>query len=114
MRTSIVAVLYLIWPSLCSQTFSAFACRRVCEMDKDSFLQASIDEPCFRDRHLLYIGLVAVPMMVGYVLGLPAAAFIAVRKLQRRAIRKGKSRWKLKGHKTWGAFYSSFKGYTWW
>ena len=112
-HTSIVAVLYLIWPSLCSQTFSAFACRSVCDLDT-SFLRASIDEPCFQGRHVWYVILVALPMMLGYILGFPLVAYLAIRKLQQRALRKNVDRSTLKGHQTWGAFYSSFRPETWW
>jgi hypothetical protein len=83
LHTSTVAVLYLIWPSLCSQTFGAFACKSVC--DNGSFLRAAIDEPCWELRHWMYVGFIGIPMMIVYIFGLPLAAYIATRKLQLRA-----------------------------
>ena len=112
LHTSTVCVLYLIWPSLCSQTFSAFACRKVC--GGDMFLRADIDEPCWQDRHLMYVLLVGTPMMLVHVLGLPVAAFIAIRKLQNRALKRETSTIFLKGHQTWGIFYSAFRSEVWW
>jgi len=53
-------------------------------------------------------------MMLGYILGFPLVAYLAIRKLQQRALRKGVDRSALKGHQTWGAFYSSFRPETWW
>jgi hypothetical protein len=53
-------------------------------------------------------------MMLGYILGFPLVGYLAIRKLQQRALRKNVQRSTLKGHKTWGAFYSSFRPETWW
>merc|ERR1711865_1005015 len=53
-------------------------------------------------------------MMIMYIFGLPLAAFLATRKLQLRAKRKKKQTNTMKGHHTWGAFYSSFREETWW
>jgi hypothetical protein len=113
LNTSVVAVLYLIWPSLCSQTFSAFACQHVCELP-GSFLRVDINEKCFEGRHLIFALAVAAPMLLGYVLGLPLVALVATRRLQRRAVERKLERIKLKGHQTWGQFYSSFRAETWW
>ena len=113
LNTSMVAVLYLIWPSLCSQTFSAFACQHVCELP-GSFLRADINEKCFEGRHLVFALAVAAPMLFGYVLGLPLVALVATRRLQQRAAKRQLARTSLKGHQTWGQFYSSFRAETWW
>jgi hypothetical protein len=111
-RSSIVAVLNLIWPSLLAQTFKVFSCRNVC--GNGLFLRADIDEHCFKDRHLLYVVLVGVPMMLGYVFGFPLAALVATRKLQLRSARKEKKVSDSKGFKTWGAFFSMYKQKVWW
>ena len=86
LHTSTVAVLYLIWPSLCSQTFGAFACKTVC--DGGSFLRVAIDEPCWKYRHWMHVGFIGIPMMMIYIFGLPLAAYLATRKLQLRAKRR--------------------------
>merc|ERR1712166_312627 len=49
-----------------------------------------------------------------YIFGLPLAAYLATRKLQLRAKRKNIEPSLMKGHQTWGAFYSSFREETWW
>jgi len=137
-KTSCVALLYLLWPSLCSQTFQLFACRSVCD-DNLSYLRADLDEVCWEGRHLNYSLAVGLPMLFGYVIGLPLLAFLRVRKLKarldyRRDIRrrtfgydddetkdKGKGKEKEEGfdvfpddHKIYGAFYSAFRDDTWW
>ena len=37
-RTSCVAILYLIWPSLCTQTFTVFACKSICGENDNSYV----------------------------------------------------------------------------
>ena len=53
-------------------------------------------------------------MMLGYVLGFPLTAFFATHKLYRRAAEQKVAVSTLKGHQTWGLFYSSFRADVWW
>ena len=87
-RVSTVSLLYLLWPSLCTQTFSMFACRSICD-DTDpengaiiTYLKADLEERCMTGRHAAMIGAVAVPMLLVYVISLPLAAFGIVRRLR--------------------------------
>ena len=80
-KASCVALLYLVWPSLCSQTFSLFACRSVCE-EETSFLRADLDESCWTGRHLTYALGLGLPMLFLYVVGLPLAAYLRVWRLR--------------------------------
>ena len=82
-KTSCVALLYLLWPSLCSQAFSLFACRSVCQ-DDHSFLRADLDEVCWSGRHLHYALAVGFPMLLFYVIGFPLAAFLKIRGMQHK------------------------------
>ena len=70
---SCVALLNLIWPSLCSQTFSIFACTSICQ-DEQTYLLADLNVPCGGARHTMFVGVVGVPMLLLYVIGLPAIA----------------------------------------
>ena len=123
-KASCVALLYLLWPSLCSQTFSLFACRSVCE-DDTSFLRADLDEVCWEGRHLHYSLAVGLPMLFGYVMGLPVVAFLHVRKMHqthqqattRRRMFGDVEKMNILGgpdHKIYGMFYSAFKEDKWW
>ena len=87
-RVSTVSLLYLLWPSLCSQTFSLFACRSVCDdVDPESgatimYLKADLEERCLMGRHAAMIGAVAMPMLLVYVIGLPLVALVIVRRFR--------------------------------
>jgi hypothetical protein len=114
MFASIVALLYLVWPGLCSVTFSLFACRSFCGDVATLRLRADLDEVCFQGRHAVYIYAVGVPMLLLYVFGLPVGALLMVRRMRRRAERRNQAVHQCKGHATWGLFYSAFRDDTWW
>ena len=61
-----------------------FACRSVCQ-ENALFLRADLDEVCWKDRHLHYALGVGLPMLLVYVVGLPLAAWLRVRVMQRNA-----------------------------
>jgi hypothetical protein len=111
---SMVALLYLIWPNLCSTTFGLFACRNLCGETTRTRLRADLSEFCFQGRHAAYAFGVGLPMLLIYVLGLPVGALFMVRRLRRRAERNDKRVDECKGHSTWGLFYSAFRDDTWW
>ena len=49
------------------------ACRRV---EAWQYLSADLEEPCWRDRHLVYVLVLALPQVVLYVFGLPLLALL--------------------------------------
>ena len=53
-------------------------------------------------------------MFLLYVVGLPVMALVGVTAVHKRAVVQKKHVMKLKGHKTWGMFYSSFRQDAWW
>ncbi len=111
MRASVVALLYLVWPGLCSEVFALFACRDVCGASR---LRADLDELCFVGRHAAFAYGLGVPMLLLYIVGLPLAALVMVTRLHNRAARLRKAVALLKGHKTFGLFYSAFRPEAWW
>ena len=82
-KSSCIALLYLLWPSLSSTTFSLFACRSVCD-EANLFLRADLSETCWKDRHLHYALGVGLPMLLLYTVGLPVAAYLRVRKMHKK------------------------------
>ena len=111
---TVVALLYLIWPSLCSVVFSLFACRSFCGDKSAPRLRADIGEFCFRGRHASFAFGLGVPMLLLYVLGLPVIGLFMVSRLRWRAVQKNMHVQRCKGHKTWGVLYSVFDDNTWW
>ena len=120
-KTSCVALLYLIWPSLCSQTFSLFACRSICG-ENTSYLRADLDEVCWEGRHLHYALGLGFPMLVFYVMGLPVLAYLRVGAMQRSLNERQKNSGNYtegldlfkEEHNMYGLFYSAFRKETWW
>ena len=121
-KASCVALLYLLWPSLCSQTFSLFACRAVCD-DDVTYLRADLDEVCWKHRHLYYSLGLGLPMLLFYVIGLPIVAYVRVRSMNRKLMTRrrrtiGNVNESLAvfhdDHHIYGMFYSAFRKETWW
>jgi hypothetical protein len=106
MKATVVALLFLMWPGLCSETFAMFSCRDVCE---STLLRVDLDEQCWVGRHAGFAYFLGIPMLVVYVVGLPVAAMVNVWRVQKRAANRGAKIEKLKGHLTFGLFYSACK-----
>jgi len=106
-KTSCVALLYLVWPSLCSQTFSLFACRSICD-DTTTFLRADLDISCWEGVHAHYAWGLGVPMLFLYVIGLPLAALLRVRSMHQTEVMDPEE------EKIYGMFYTAFRKETWW
>ena len=83
-----VAVLYLLYPTLCASAFSLFSCRTVCD-DHSLFLRADLDEKCYvsGERHQMMAFGLGLPMLLLYVVGMPMMAYVFVWRLRRRAVR---------------------------
>ena len=77
-KTSIIAILYLVWPMICSETFSLFSCRYVCE---NMHFNNDLNIQCWQGIHLFYVLLLGIPVIVLWILGLPLIALIHIIKL---------------------------------
>ena len=110
-KMSCVALLYVLWPSLCTVTFSMFACRSVCD-DEVDFLRADLDEPCWLGRHQMYAYGLGLPMLLLYVVGMPLAAFLRLYCLKKKFTSLKTITPKLS--RIYGLLFSAFKDSTWW
>ena len=113
MKASVVILLYLLWPGLSSETFAMFACQDVCD---ESRLRVDINELCFVEggRHLGFAFGLGLPMLLFYVIGLPLLAWFMVMRVQRRSKEQGRELHTMKGHYTFGLFYSAYHPDVWW
>ena len=118
-RASSVALIYLVWPTLCSQAFQMFSCRVVCG---ELYLRADLHEPCFAGRHFLYAVILGIPLLIFYVAGLPCLMLLQVyrmRQLARQSISSDRTRTRLMrlselpDHAIYGRFYSPFLDQYW-
>jgi hypothetical protein len=105
-KATVVALLFLIWPGLCSETFAMFSCRYVCKL---KLMRVDLDESCWVGRHAAFAYYLGIPMLVFYVIGLPTAALIGVWRVHKRAADRGAAIEKSKGHLVFGLFYSACK-----
>ena len=111
MKATVVALLFLMWPGLCSKTFAMFSCREVCG---DTLLRVDLDEPCWDGRHGSFAWFLGVPMLIVYVVGLPTLALVGVWRVHKRAADRGAAIETLEGHLTFGLFYSAYDPKVWW
>jgi hypothetical protein len=130
---SCVSLLVLVWPTLCTETFSMFACTRLCN-DNAVYLRADMSETCWQGRHLNFVLTVGAPMATLYVFGLPLAALLRVSKIHskgmrskvRKILRQTKSLPMMKENVfearlrldfdrcVYGMFYSNYHDSVWW
>ena len=74
---SVVVALYLMYPTTTLQVFSMVSCKHVGTSSESSiymnnlWLSADLNEPCFKQRHILYFLFLVIPQFVMYVVGLP-------------------------------------------
>jgi hypothetical protein len=89
---TVVIILFLIHPNLTEQTFKLFACMQIGDRDSDWYLLADLGVQCWESEHNTWVALVGVPMMIAYVVGIPALGFFLLHKNRHRfdhhAVRK--------------------------
>ena len=111
-KCCIVATLYLLYPTLCSKTFSIFACKTICpdSSDLQEFLSSDLEEPCGVGRHLLYTWFLGVPMFIVYVFGFPAFGLISVWSIRQKALHSKRHSMHLivEPFKVYGMLFSMF------
>ena len=88
-QSSIVGLLYLIWPTLCSSTFTLFSCRTICG---NTLFRVDLTETCWVGRHGSYAFALGVPMLILYILGFPLASMIIIKRLQESVKQQQKAR----------------------
>ena len=100
---TICTVMYLLFPTLCTQAFQMFHCRKVAN---EFYLAADMEEVCYKERHSQWMFL-GVAQLVLYVIGLPVLVLIFLRRNKYMDGGDG-----LKKHATlvrYGLFYGAYK-----
>ena len=85
---SAVLMTFLAYPMLTRSIFSMFKCPRI--GDK-TFLVADLQEACFEGRHLHYFLGLTLPQILLYIIGLPVAALVLLRRNKERIINQDMS-----------------------
>ena len=89
-----------------------FACRTVCD-DKHSYFLADLNEQCWVGRHAAWTFALGLPMLIGYVVMLPAVAWWRIHRLHTVALLRKVKPYELPEHKHWGMLYSCFAPEIW-
>ena len=69
---TVTTVLYLLYPTLCKNTFGLFDCKII---GVQAYLNIDLEEKCYQGRHQTMIVLLGVGQLIVYVIGLPLVAF---------------------------------------
>ena len=78
---TVCVLVYLFYPTLCKQAFALFTCYNV---NGTPYLLADLAEECSVGRHSLYVGLVGIPQLIVFVVGLPLAGLYFLHRNRRR------------------------------
>jgi len=99
---TICTVIYLLFPTLCTQAFEMFHCRKVAGV---LYLAADMEEVCYKGRHLQWMFL-GIAQLLLYVIGLPILVLLFLRRNKHMEVGG------LKKHATnvrYGLFYGAYK-----
>merc|ERR1712166_535852 len=75
---TIVALCYLLYPTLCNATFALVGCRYIGKYY--AYIQMDMQIKCYDDRHYVIIGSIFAPALIAYVIGIPVMFFVLLRK----------------------------------
>jgi hypothetical protein len=96
---TVTTVLYLLYPTLCKNTFGLFDCKRI---GMQAYLKIDLEEKCYQGRHQTMMILLGVGQLIVYVIGLPLIVLLFLRR----------NRESLDTHVSqarYGLFYGSYK-----
>jgi NADH:ubiquinone oxidoreductase subunit 5 (subunit L)/multisubunit Na+/H+ antiporter MnhA subunit len=74
---TVTTVLYLLYPTLCKNTFGLFDCKII---GAESYLKIDLEEHCYQGRHQTMMVLLGVGQLVVYVIGLPLVVLVFLRR----------------------------------
>jgi len=69
--TAFIIAIFMIHPSIVQMTFALLNCKQLGALDEDQYLIADMTAQCYDRTHMVFIAVVAAPMMVFYVFGAP-------------------------------------------
>ena len=101
---TIVCILFLLYPTIVSQSLAALACEPVGD---ETFLSADLEEPCFIGRHWDFVVGVAVPQIIAYTVGLPIVATLILFR-NRKTLDDNRIAFR------YGLLYNGYQSSMWW
>jgi len=77
--TTLNVILFFLHPNLSRQFFLMLSCKDIGDASKTRYVLGDMSVECFGSEHMTYLLLVALPMGVLWVLGIPLIAFLYLR-----------------------------------
>jgi len=74
---TVTTVLYLLYPTLCKNTFGLFDCKII---GAQAYFKIDLEEKCYQGRHQTMMLLLGVGQLVVYVIGLPLVVLLFLRR----------------------------------
>ncbi len=108
-QASMVVGLFLVHPNIMEQTFTIMSCTVIGILPDDQYLTSSLDLQCWTGIHQRIFMVLAVPMLIVWVLGLPGAALWFMRKNYERLHTK-----KFKDEINMTFLYNGYRLQTYW
>jgi len=96
---TVTTVLYLLYPTLCKNTFGLFDCKTI---GAQAYLKIDLEEKCYQGRHQTMMLLLGVGQLIVYIVGLPLIVLIFLR-------RNRESLHTYVSQARYGLFYGSYK-----
>ena len=96
---TVTTVLYLLYPTLCKNTFGLFDCKII---GAQAYLKIDLEEKCYQGRHQTMMLLLGVGQLIVYVVGLPLIVLIFLLR-NRESLRTHVSQAR------YGLFYGAYK-----
>ena len=75
---TLISMLYMLYPSLCTSCFSLVGCHSVGKVNQ--YLQRDMEFQCWTPTHVIWVVLVFVPSFLGFVVGLPLVSIWILRR----------------------------------
>ena len=75
---TIIALCYLLYPTLCNATFALVGCRYIGKYY--AYIQMDMQIKCYDDYHWTIIGTIFTPALLAYVIGIPVLFLVLLKK----------------------------------
>ena len=75
-----ISLMYMLYPTLCTATFSLVGCTSVGEFNE--YIQGDMEFQCWKEGHVVFVVLLFVPAFLVFVVGLPVASLVMLRRNQ--------------------------------
>jgi len=69
--TAVIITVFLVHPNIVQMTFALLNCKQLGALHDDYYLIEDMEVKCWNNVHLMFVLMVAIPMLIFYVFGMP-------------------------------------------